>query len=342
MDKTKSRIMSKISSRRSFIMGIAILWVMFFHIKDYMSGYGFLQETGYGGVDIFILLSGFGCYYSLNKDEDILSFFKRRMIRILPSYLPFIMIWMIVRYITYQLYFTEICGNLTMTGWWNNDGNQFNWYVDVIVFFYLLAPYVFKVISRSKKPVRTTIILMLIAFLIGFSFMHGLLLTGISRLPLFILGMFLARYLESEEKTIFPVSDKVIVMIINLLMIVGFASLYYFLEIQTALDKWHYGLWWYPFILIAPGLVYDIAVVGDVLSKNRLTGLFSLCIEEIGKASFELFLIHIFIFESFGKTVSKDMLPLLFIAALVLGYVYHMAVIKLTPVLKPKSLNDRT
>lgn len=64
-----------LSKYRNELMGIATLFVLFGHTIFYSHGvisYGFLTDLitlGYSGVDIFILLSGFGLVYSIQKKQ---------------------------------------------------------------------------------------------------------------------------------------------------------------------------------------------------------------------------------------------------------------------------------
>ncbi len=337
----------RLSDNRDFVMGIAILWIMFYHLPDHNSlpVLGFLQDTGYGGVDLFILLSGFGCWFSLNRDGDILRFFGKRLKRLLPAYLPFILIWMLIRFVTYQLYMTEIFGNLTMTGWWNGAGNQFNWYVDAIVFFYLLAPYICLLLKRSKKPLLCAFLLIIFSFAVSIAFMHGLLLIAMSRLSLFVLGAFLGRLTEELNSPSGQLPDSengkslrrflsgpLFPAVLNLAALSGFALLYYFLRLQDRFDKWHYGLWWYPFFLIAPGLSADLAYLSEKALQSRFFSLFARLFAALGRSSFEIFLIHLFLFET--AAAYRNSLPFdgplffaaLFLLALAAGYFYHRLV----------------
>lgn len=301
-------------------MGIAIIWVALYHMTCHNSlpVLGFLQDVGYGGVDIFVFISGFGVYYSLKKNPDAFSFLSKRLGRLLPSYLPFILVWMVVRFVTYQLYLTEVCGNLTMTGWWNGDANQFNWYVDGILLFYILAPYIYGALNKNRKlDIVVAPALIGLAFIVSLAFLHGQLLMAMSRLPLFIMGMVLAwsSYKLLDGKAL-------CIAIWNVAMLFGFLVLYYLLRMQDAIDKWHYGLWWYPFIMIVPGLVLDLGLLGDVLSKAK--GVYGF-IEQLGCASFEIFLWHLFIFETAqSKNVEGvGIWIVLFIVAMLAGYGYY-------------------
>lgn len=326
MNKKDISLNNIISRNRSFLMGIAIIWIALYHLPNHSSipVIGFLQNIGYGGTDIFIMLSGFGAYYSLSKDSDAFNFLKRRLLRLLPSYLPFIVLWMIVHKIILRLYFTEICGNLTMTGWWNGDENQFNWFIDCIIIFYLLSPYIFKAITTTKNSSLTLAALLMVSLLIGCSFMHGVQIIAVSRLPIFIIGFGIA-HIKNK------ITDSAYVPIIwNSLMLAGFLLLYWLMH-QTLIDLWHYGMYWYPFVLITPGLCLDLALLGDLLKKSvPFNGIHTL-ISTIGTASFEVFMLHIFIFENFMILYTTNALGWLglFIVSFLLGIGYHHVISKI-------------
>ncbi len=58
-------------------MGLAILWVIYYHLPhDFITNPLFLklQLFGYAGVDIFVYASEIGCYYSLSKNSETLPF----------------------------------------------------------------------------------------------------------------------------------------------------------------------------------------------------------------------------------------------------------------------------
>lgn len=292
-----------LSKHRSFVMGIAILWVMWFHtdITSSIPFITFFREIGYGGVDLFILLSGIGAFFSLQKNSSSASFMKRRALRIMPSYYPFIILWLIMIKITGELYGTEIIGNLTMAGWWCNLRNQFNWYTNAIWFFYLLAPVIVEIIlsvPNNKKRLINLCLLLCASFLFSMTFWHKQLLIAFARMPLFILGIgigyFIKNSLNNQKQN--SVWNRTIILFVNLTMIIGFLLLYIF-KTKFSGDMWLYGLWWYPFILIAPGLALDLSFAAEILEKNFLSNFICKGIRQLGNSSFELFLIHIAVFE---------------------------------------------
>lgn len=86
------------SKYRTELMGLAIVMVVFHHLTLRTSagllgkGYMFLRVTGAMGVDIFLFLSGLGLFYSFRKNPDIKAFYKKRLIRIIPTYVHLFML----------------------------------------------------------------------------------------------------------------------------------------------------------------------------------------------------------------------------------------------------------
>ena len=117
-----------VSKYRNQIMGLAILWIILFHTGMSLPfPLSQLKQQGFGGTDIFIFLSGFGLYYSLKKDNNPIEFYKRRLTRVLPAYIPFVLACFAG--ILYKglpelkaspfSFFQAFCGNLTLMGRFN-------------------------------------------------------------------------------------------------------------------------------------------------------------------------------------------------------------------------------
>lgn len=85
------------------LKGIAILMVFASHIPQVANlptgVANLLAPMGYHGVAIFLFLSGYGCYISLEKNQDIAKFIEKRARAILPSLIVATVIAAIVDYI---------------------------------------------------------------------------------------------------------------------------------------------------------------------------------------------------------------------------------------------------
>lgn len=126
-----------ISTYRSELMGWAILWIMMLHFTfTQIKPLGFLAQYGFAGVEIFMFVSGFGLYFSLDKDSNLLHFYKKRLLRIFPTYYILGIFASILLYndsvVTYLFRYTTI-------GFWTG-GVYGEWYIPSIVLLYLLAP----------------------------------------------------------------------------------------------------------------------------------------------------------------------------------------------------------
>ena len=148
-----------LSKYRGFLMGFAILWVMYFHIPlKFATEVGwFIHRIGFYGVDIFLFLSGLGVYYSLTKRPNVLGFYKARLVRILPAYI-------IVACASYCLlrldrasaldFFYYISG----IGYWTRHA-RFDWYIPTQLAFYLITPlflFFYKKLGGKKQIIYTS------------------------------------------------------------------------------------------------------------------------------------------------------------------------------------------
>ena len=62
-------------------------WIMILHFVFYsIVPLGFVAQYGYAGVEIFMFVSGFGLYFSLDKNPSLLIFYRRRLLRIFPTF----------------------------------------------------------------------------------------------------------------------------------------------------------------------------------------------------------------------------------------------------------------
>ena len=171
------------------IRALCVLLVGWFHIwqqgwlspsftigKEYIS-LDFLLRSGYIWVDGLLLLSGFLLYLPYaqagSKLPGILPFYKRRLIRILPSYLLcviplFIWAWVDGKYGSTLDALKDLGAHLTFTHTlfpFSYIGSPINgalWTLGVEMQFYLLFPFLAR--AFRKKPVLTYIGMAAVAF----------------------------------------------------------------------------------------------------------------------------------------------------------------------------------
>lgn len=275
---------------RSIWMGFAILWVMLYHSDINLAWLADWKFFGYGGVDIFFFASGLGCYYSLQKQPDPVVFLGKRAKRILPPYYIVLTAWFALQIFLYRVSITplEVLTNVFCTGSFCNARNQFNWYVSGVWPSYLLAPLLATYANRTSGMRRLLPVPLL--FLLSITFLPSSwnLMLVTSRLPTFYIGMLFAK--AAQEKPTVKLRTLVCWM---LLILPGAAILLYCNS--HAFDAFTtYGLWWYPFLLITPGLCIALSLL--CLAIQRFCRWPIKILETLGGCSFELYLVHLTVY----------------------------------------------
>ena len=133
-----------LSQYRSELMGVAMLWVMLFHSFDLDLGVPLLnavRAAGFGGVDIFILLSSVGLTMSFTRrEQDYTTFMLRRAGRILPAYYTVMIPYTLFLILAQGAPWSSLLWNSTLLYYWIRCPGAFNWYICGAMFFYLLTP----------------------------------------------------------------------------------------------------------------------------------------------------------------------------------------------------------
>lgn len=205
--------MRQISRYRSVLMGLASLWIYYFHVFPTSLIEQFHRPTmietyfhdlGFCGVDIFLVLSGFGLYYALSAHpvenlRDYGTFVCRRLSRIYRVFFPVTVVIALVDRWTVGEFFGKL------TGVYQLATNVYNylWYVPCIVIFYLLVPGYFALLRRCPKKGAMT------AGAVALCFCVNLLLKGhvredlyaiLNRVPVFLVGLYFGDHSQSGKR----------------------------------------------------------------------------------------------------------------------------------------------
>lgn len=312
-------IRDNLSRYRNELKGIAILWVVFFHAQLGLEDLLYqVQRIGYGGVDLFFFLSGFGLYHTLERDADLGRYLKRRARRLLPAYLPFCVVWLAVMLplqgsgIARSL--RIVAGNLTMCGFFAGVELNISWYISAMLLSILLAPLLYTVLRGEKYFWARAAALICLLFAAGLGYIGDGRYMAISRLPVFALGMVFAApqaKVDSSPKLVAGLAGA---------FAAGLAVL------QLCLNRrpeWliPYAMYWHPFVLITPGLCVGLSWLFAKLPK-AVGKPFAL----LGKASFEIFLFNVWI-ELLGVRFGLATTPLEWLVwslvSIVAGCAYH-------------------
>lgn len=290
-------------------MGLAILWIFLYHSKIFFPEstlfhpLRFVTSSGYGGVDIFFFLSGFGLMrHMLTQKSSSLTFYKKRLLALFPSYIP---TTMLVLYITHilsnnvSLKMIILC--LTTIGFWT-DGYTFYWFIPSILSLYLIYPIFYKFYLKYQIKLIYFISLLSLATCIVLAITkHFHFINFISRIPIFFIGSHV-QYISTSRNAL---SKKEIHFQFSLFLIF-FISLIGVMLLPNKNFIKNYGLGYYPFTIGTLPLCLVISIVLNKLSqvyqtknRSRFFVLLSIC----GSTSLEIYLIHKQIVFNLGELI---------------------------------------
>ena len=266
-----------ISVYRSEIMGWSILWVMMLHFQfNQIAPFGFIAQYGIAGVDIFMMVSGLGLYYSLNSSRSIIKFYKKRLLRIFPTYYLF---GIVASSLLYHDGIWEYFLRYSTIGFWTGC-LYWEWFIPSIVFLYLLSP-LFKYIIDQRKFILLTFINIVV---LAFSFcmidnnqiLDRVHFFFIYRIPAFIFGMICAYWIH----------NRVSIRNYYFLLILG-------IPVFGLLFPHHHQIYNYKYFSLL-FLLPLFSLIFVLLSKHL--SFLNPTMRNIGKASMEIYLVQSFFF----------------------------------------------
>lgn len=298
-----------VSKHRAKLMFLSILWVMVFHFTPpHLTFFNIFQSIGCGGVDMFMFLSGFGlCYSYYNRDSiPLLSFYKRRFIKIIPLYLVCIIIFGVIRGVS----LSDILWQLSCIGFWLGKPS-YDWYVPSILLLYVAFPFFVKLSKRcgiGGCVISASVIGMLPTAL--FIFLgKGTWILFTARIPLFFTGCY-AGYMLAMKKDILHPRILTIGSICALVIELYLASKYDY-------DSMHrLGLYYLPQIIIVPGMCLLLSQLLDKISTKVLYPF-----DILGTMTLEIYLVHMSL--RFIYPNSKFLIPI-FVAIILHIFMKHV------------------
>lgn len=291
--------LSDLSSYRAELMGLATLAILICHAPANVPQIPYFVATiatqgGVFGNTIFFFLSGMGLWFSLKQQGDfnLLNWYKRRYLRLLLPYLiicvPIQLVyvsgggnfWSLIKYITGVSY------------WLNHDGC---WFVCALVPLYAFAPLIYKLTNLPRSCVYLLCICIgLLLFNVVDSEKHSVvdnLQMVLSHYPIFILGMWSAKYIQ-RGKTVNMLTVLAVVLLILLL-------------------RWIFRFEWFHLgvFLVIPCLIFGLCFIKLInLFCRKMLQAFSV----IGSVSLESYVFNVSLpklFFSLGVLSSYDHAP---------------------------------
>ena len=239
-------------------MGIATILIFIVHAPDNCvmmpNALKTICALGSLGVDLFLLLSGFGLWYSLNRrfldkiSMGVKYWYSVRYKRILIPYVLIIGPITILGILQGESVWTSILNFSTINFWLNHRGS---WFIAMLIPLYAITPLHYLVCNRTKAAtiynMAVVLFLVVVACMkIDFScIFESKLFDNIKfvtfRLPAFFIGYMLAPYAK-EEKSV----SLVWMLIIPLIVVATMRFL-------------HFGYW--PGFLVLPLVVFSCCIL---------------------------------------------------------------------------------
>ncbi len=287
---------------RSIWMGIAIIWVFFYHMLSFL-GVPVLSdiiEMGYAGCDIFLFASGIGIYYSLDKNDNLFSYFKKRILRLMPLYWLILIIWIPFRFSIGQMTWQATIGSIFGIQYFIDWNFDYNWYIPVVLLCYIVAPILKQIIDRiSAASVKIFLILVLICISFAFS-SDAMMMIGMTRIPIFVIGMMFGQ-LGRQEKSLSTGSKTLWLILIPIGYIVAYLS-----QAYLGWMGWKSGLNWLPLMLSTPGLCVLISMCASKLESGNFSKAVNRFFTVIGGHSLEIYFAHVTVVLVFRDYMIKE------------------------------------
>ena len=278
----------------SFLRFPLAVWVVFHHTFNADNLLGFnnlpkpiriLSNTGSMAPTVFFILSGFVIYNCLLGGKT--KFYYNRFITIIPLYLISTLIIFSAMQKNYSELFRNLLGLNTFTygeSWFSINGPA--WSLSLEIYFYLLAPFIFKLVNKLNINFIIVLYVIQVIFLLvvnqiwgaekAFHFTYHNLFYQLLN---FTIGMFIGKFFHSQFKSKPSSSQSFKVKILaSATFLLGV-----YLSGSISVEVLKYG------ILVTPGaaiLIYTLAYSGLNSSKKMKVA------SKIGNAAFPIYIMH--------------------------------------------------
>ena len=190
-------ILNLILTNRLFLMGVAMILVIIYHLFCWVYNPIGPLNIGYVGVDIFLFLSGLGLSYSYEKNS-IIQFYHNRIRRIYPIYLFSVLATYLLYRPNWSLF--DLLANVLSLGIYTKGGiNRYDWYLESLLSLYVLFPlfYYYGKIKMGGVAILFSVTIVLL-FNYDIPWWYDCIL---GRLPIFLYGI-IFKYCLKSYKTI--------------------------------------------------------------------------------------------------------------------------------------------
>jgi exopolysaccharide production protein ExoZ len=296
------------------LRGFAAVFVMLYHATRHynLKNDVFLNnffKTGFLGVDIFFVLSGFvisiSSFHYFNN-QDSIGFIKKRFIRIYPSYWLFLLFPLTLVFLFFPNFISDKTAfepqnfiSLLVLFFNHPTISQVTWTLSFELYFYLL--FFLLIINKNFKYVIFLVLILSFINFLGFINFHLILLKYLfSPLILeFFLGVLLAYIVLKTTKINKTICAFLFILSLGLFYFSSYLSHCNLIQISKHNRFLYFGI--ASFLLILALVLYEKFYSVKLYEKLIL----------IGDSSYVLYLIHSVLLSFFDKLILENRLVLL-------------------------------
>lgn len=201
--------LTDLSTYRRELMGMAAIMIILCHAPAHISNLPSMLNITLPhlaiGVDIFLLLSGLGIYYSLARRKVCLfRWYKTRFLKLGIPYLTFAIPMYSYLALRSHLSVGELILHISTISYWTQGWGL--WFVAMLIPVYLTAPFVYKAILSPYAITFVTVMILLalgLANMPCFRHIHPVyknIVFCYMRYPSFLLGMMSAHIILRDDR----------------------------------------------------------------------------------------------------------------------------------------------
>ena len=281
---------SDLMKYRTEIFGIAAIWIVIFHVYNYVSlplpdfpgRYIIFKIISFGnmGVDMFLFLSALGLYYSMSKN-NISRFYNNRFKRVAVPYLilavPF---FVFLDFFALKDGIWNYLGNVTTVKYWLT-GDHPTWYIAFIIIAYIFYPLIYKFNNKTKGV--STVFLICASVIIEFilfktnNILYQNAERALSRIPIFLFGVLL--------------SDLVLNKNIKIHFCAVIGAFVIAIGIFLFADRLHIILMRYAYGIMAICLIVLYSFLRTIFNFKLIAA----ALKWFGEISLEIYVVHVFL-----------------------------------------------
>ncbi len=277
---------------------IAIICVIFIHIvsgdlykygiipNKYWNVANVINSLSRVCVPIFVMVSG---ALLLSKDESMKNFFKKRFLRIIPSFLLFSIFYYLI-----DIYYLEQKNTNFIIYMLQGKIFYHLWYIYMILGIYLLVPFFRKVVYNIENKYILYFIIVWFLFMILIPFLEFI--TKINFKVYNTVGQYigyfiLGYYLINMDTKIFINKYKILITINILFTLLTILLSYYYTKSENKLVDYFYN---YHSITVFFQSISIYLIVINLNFQNFLKNrkILKMTVDEISRLSFNIYLIH--------------------------------------------------